>query len=290
MLAASSTLRHQISSFTPSLTVETNARRSFIATKSSSSSSAASPSSSEASSSEPEVARLYEVPEFLVLGGLGRGMLQNVQACVRDIFEFYTKHLPDGLPRRTSDWSTKSGRLAKQASSQAATARTYDAQTLRALQTLNRMVRGGLCTSLARYMHHGFRETSYFIRKNHLWDLILEATRSNDSGGGGLDADPALAYHNSIVAEAVVQQLEENHRLPTKSVRFRSFICFGLNERCLHEWFRLLTTNQAALNEYYDRDDEPLMLNQTLSGELVSVLQSLQFFTFDLDLEYEWKV
>ncbi|MDP2436208.1 MAG: hypothetical protein Q8P67_10730 [archaeon] len=280
--SAHSRAAHHRSSFAPSLTIDLDLQPFSLGPASQSSTanrlnfadynpnqgitySAAASSSFPTPPSQPQPPKapeLYQMPEYLVMSGLSKALLGNVHNSVSELFLFFTSISP------------------------AAAAPATD-QTAAHSKKINSIVRGSLCTALARIFNQGFREYSIrrLFQKCHVWDLIQSSVAINKAEEGGIPS-----YSSSIVTGTVVKHLEENHRLPNKSVRFRAFVCYGLNERCLHEWITVITSNKDVLADYYDADEQPPLLDPSVSVQLARILQSLESFQFNLDVEYEWRI
>lgn len=150
-------------------------------------------------------------------------------------------------------------------------------------QTVAVLIRGHLCTALSRVLLHGFR--SY--NRNHLWNFVMEATaaaRSQQAQNGSAD-DLAMQRLMSMVVD-----IEADDRMGADAnVKFRTFVCSALNAQALHEWMRLLTSDDETMSKFFENR---AFVNSSADAvtHLVAALQPLSELTFQLSLDYEHAV
>ena len=110
------------------------------------------------------------------------------------------------------------------------------------------LVRGQLCTALSRVLLHGFKSFK-LIGRWHIWDFVqqsCDATAARKAGGGKLsDAEKSLT--------AAVEEVNSHEGMQNNpNIKFRSFVCCGLNHRHLGEWVRVLTDDSETMGKFYE--------------------------------------
>ena len=70
------------------------------------------------------------------------------------------------------------------------------------------------------------------------------------------------------------------------NIKFRSFVCKGLNHRMLHEWIKVLTVDKEVMSRFYQNwafvNSSPEALPQ-----LMDTLKPLSTHMYALSLDYE---
>ena len=70
------------------------------------------------------------------------------------------------------------------------------------------------------------------------------------------------------------------------NIKFRSFVCCGLNHRQLHEWMQVLTMDKDVMAKFY----EPWAFvhsNSEALPQMAGAMQPLSIYTYTLSLDYE---
>jgi len=70
------------------------------------------------------------------------------------------------------------------------------------------------------------------------------------------------------------------------NIKFRSFVCCGLNHRALHEWVRVLTIDVETMGKFYEAW---AFVNSSADAlpQLMLSLQPLASHVYRLSLDYE---
>lgn len=143
------------------------------------------------------------------------------------------------------------------------------------------LVRGQLCTALSRVLLHGFKSYK-LIGRYHIWDFVqesCEATTKRLDGGAKSDAERTLLA-------AVVAINSHDGMANNPNIKFRSFVCCGLNDLLLHEWVRVLTVDKETMIKFYENW---AFVNTSAEAlpQLIDALQPLSTHVYDLSLDYE---
>lgn len=97
-------------------------------------------------------------------------------------------------------------------------------------------VRGQLCTALSRVLLHGFKSFKP-IGRYHIWDFVdasCEATSKR------LQLDGQKFSHAEYTLRTAVVDVNSHEAMANNpNIKFRSFVCSGLNSRELHEWMKV---------------------------------------------------
>ena len=144
------------------------------------------------------------------------------------------------------------------------------------------LVRGQLCTALSRVLLHGFKSFK-LIGRYHIWDFVQESCEATQrrlgAGSAGGDAEKTLLA-------AVVDVNSHEGMANNPNIKFRSFVCCGLNHRLLHEWVRVLTVDKETMAKFYEQwafvNSSPESLPQ-----LMDSLRPLGSHVYELSLDYE---
>jgi len=72
------------------------------------------------------------------------------------------------------------------------------------------------------------------------------------------------------------------------NIKFRSFVCFGLNCRALHDWVQVLTLDKETMAKFYEAW---AFVNSSADAlpQLVETLAPLSGQRYSLSLDYELK-
>ena len=143
------------------------------------------------------------------------------------------------------------------------------------------LVRGALCTALSRVLLHGFKSYK-LIGRYHIWDFVqesCEATKLRLGGGEGNDSEKTLLA-------AVVEVNSHDGMANNPNIKFRSFVCSGLNNRLLHEWVRVLTVDKDTMVKFYEGW---AFVNSSAEAvpQLMASLNPLSNHVYRLSLDYE---
>ena len=70
------------------------------------------------------------------------------------------------------------------------------------------------------------------------------------------------------------------------NIKFRSFVCCGLNSGMLHKWVRVLTEDEETMTKFY----EAWAFVRATEGALTQIMDTLQplsTYKYSLSLDYE---
>eukprot|EP00795_Rhopilema_esculentum_P008909 gene8909-16534_t len=127
------------------------------------------------------------------------------------------------------------------------------------------LVRGHLCTALRAIFKNGFRKYNMVGGNYHPWMFIEEASNIEVQRDFSsvysrlvlcktyrLDEDGKVLSPEELLYRAV-QAINSSHDAAKVSmdVKFRSFVCYGLNEQVLHLWFEVLCSSEEVLAKWY---------------------------------------
>ncbi|EOD09565.1 hypothetical protein EMIHUDRAFT_448407 [Emiliania huxleyi CCMP1516] len=129
------------------------------------------------------------------------------------------------------------------------------------------LVRGQLCTALSRdFVQHACEATHERVKR----------------GGGGYT--PAEKSLTATVVEVNSTGLEGPAANP--NIKFRSFVCCGLNHAQLHDWVAVLTTDPETMGKFYEAWAYVRSSEQALP-QMMEALRPLAGYKFALSLDYE---
>ena len=143
------------------------------------------------------------------------------------------------------------------------------------------LVRGQLCTALSKVLLHGFKAYK-LIGRYHIWDFVQESTNATEKRLNG--ASPSDAEKTLLAAVLQVNSHEGMANNP--NIKFRSFVCCGLNARLLNEWMAVLTVDRETMAKFY----EPWAFIQEKTDslpQLMTTLTPLGTHKYSLSLDYE---
>ena len=109
------------------------------------------------------------------------------------------------------------------------------------------LVRGQLCTALSKVLLHGFKAYK-LIGRYHIWDFVQESTNATEKRLGG--GAPSEAERTLLAA--VLQVNSHDGMANNPNIKFRSFVCCGLNARQLDEWIAVLTVDKETMAKFYE--------------------------------------
>ena len=104
------------------------------------------------------------------------------------------------------------------------------------------LVRGQLCTALSRVLLHGFKSFK-LIGRYHIWDFVQQ---SCDATHERRQASKQYSAAELTLTSAVVDVNSHEGMANNPNIKFRSFVCCGLNHGLLHEWVRVLTEDEET--------------------------------------------
>ena len=89
----------------------------------------------------------------------------------------------------------------------------------------------------------------------------------------------------SLLAEVVRVNSHEG-MANNPNIKFRSFVCCGLNHRLLHEWIRVLTVDKDTMTKFYEAW---AFVNASADAvpQLMEALQPLGTHAYELSLDFE---
>jgi len=160
------------------------------------------------------------------------------------------------------------------------------------------LVRGHLCTSLGKIFHHGLRTYGIFGTISHPWLFIEEASKFEVQEDFNsvysrlvlcksyrLDVDGKVLSPEELLYRAVETINCSHDRVgASMDVKFRSFICYGLNEQVMHLWFEVLCLSEDILAKWYLPQS---FLRSPAWIQIKCELRSLALFSFRLSIDWE---
>ncbi|KXJ20495.1 Small G protein signaling modulator 3 [Exaiptasia diaphana] len=165
-------------------------------------------------------------------------------------------------------------------------------------ETVTDLVRGGLCPSLKSIFEHGMRRPSILGGPCHPWLFIEEASQREVERDFQsvysrlvlcktfrLDEDGKVLSPEEILYRAV-QSINMSHDTAGSQmdVKFRSLICYGLNEQCLHLWLESLCACEDTVAKWY----HPWSFLRSPGWiQIKCELRILASFSFNLNVDWE---
>ncbi|XP_048575778.1 small G protein signaling modulator 3 homolog isoform X3 [Nematostella vectensis] len=165
-------------------------------------------------------------------------------------------------------------------------------------ETVTDLVRGGLCPALKNIFEHGMRRPSILGGPCHPWLFIEEASQREVERDFQsvysrlvlcktfrLDEDGKVLSPEEILYRAV-QSINMSHDAASAQmdVKFRSLVCYGLNEQCLHLWLESLCACEDTVAKWY----HPWSFLRSPGWiQIKCELRVLATFAFNLNVEWE---
>ncbi|GAA48514.1 small G protein signaling modulator 3 homolog [Clonorchis sinensis] len=133
-------------------------------------------------------------------------------------------------------------------------------------QNIASLVRGGLCTALSAVFTHGLRRPRLLGESGcHPWHFIEEAAAKE------VERDFASVYSRLVLCKTfrldeegkvlspeevlyrAIHSINMSHDLAQAhmDVKFRSLVCYGLNEQLLHMWMETLCSSVKVVEKWY---------------------------------------
>ncbi|CAF0860963.1 unnamed protein product [Didymodactylos carnosus] len=166
-------------------------------------------------------------------------------------------------------------------------------------ETISDLVRGKLATNIKQLFEHGLRKSSAVLGGIcHPWLFIEEAAlytinKDFDSVYARLilcktyrlDEDGRILTPEELLCRSI-RSINYTHNLAhaQMDVKFRSFICLGLNEQVLHLWLETLCSCTQIINKWYLPYS---FLRSPCWVQIKCDLRVLQQFSFTLQQDYE---
>jgi myosin heavy subunit len=143
------------------------------------------------------------------------------------------------------------------------------------------LVRGQLCTALSRVLLHGFKSFK-LIGRYHIWDFVQE---SCDATHTRLDGE-AYSEAEKTLTNAVIEVNSHEGMANNPNIKFRSFVCCGLNTQRLHEWVQVLAHDQETMKKFYE---QWAFVNASTDAlqQMMETLVPLANYKYSLSLDYE---
>jgi len=132
-------------------------------------------------------------------------------------------------------------------------------------------------------MLHGFKSFK-LIGRYHIWDFVQSAADAVHELHK-VDGKPHTPAESSLT-KAVVQVNEHEGMAANPNIKFRSFVCQGLNDHLLHEWIALLTRDEPTMQKFYETWAYVRASESALSM-VMSTIEPLKSLPFLLSLDYE---
>jgi hypothetical protein len=138
-----------------------------------------------------------------------------------------------------------------------------------------KLVRGGLSTALAQVLGWGFLSFR-LLGRYHFYDFfsMIEANDGN-----------RLAFISLANGLEAVNATHDPIKKDNKDAKFRSLLCFALNDGQLHNWIEMMNDEQKAVQKLF----EPWSFLRVTEYrmEVSSILSVLAEFPFTLNLTFE---
>jgi len=146
------------------------------------------------------------------------------------------------------------------------------------------LVRGQLCTALSRVLLHGFKSFK-LIGRYHIWDFVQESCEATQKRLELAGAPPATDAERTLL-KAVADVNSHEGMANNPNIKFRSFVCCGLNHQLLHEWVHVLTVDKETMAKFYEGW---AFVNSSTDAlpQLMQSLQPLGQHRYILSLDYE---
>uniref|UniRef100_A0A3P9PRA8 DENN/MADD domain containing 5B n=1 Tax=Poecilia reticulata TaxID=8081 RepID=A0A3P9PRA8_POERE len=141
---------------------------------------------------------------------------------------------------------------------------------------------GGLVLALEKFLLHGFRSNRLFQRNVFVWDFVEKAVVSMET------IDQMGDLHGSTLPKSppcdslcrYVHAINSSPRNIGKEGKFQLFVCLGIRDRLLSQWFPLLAECPLTARTY---EDGALLRDRAALHSLCRILQTLNDFSITLE-------
>jgi len=126
---------------------------------------------------------------------------------------------------------------------------------------ISRLIRSKLCRSLSDVLEHGLKPS--LLMTSHVWQFIeqvssYEATQEYSSVISRLvlcktfrlDDEGKVLTPEELLFRCV-EAINKTHSNEHMDVKFRSFVCYGLNEQVLHLWWEIMCNCEPVAKRWY---------------------------------------
>ena len=147
------------------------------------------------------------------------------------------------------------------------------------------LVRGQLCTALSRVLLHGFKSFK-LIGRYHIWDFVQHACEATHERLKRTGANYSAAERTMTDAVVEVNSTGVEGPANNPNIKFRSFVCSGLNNGLLHEWVAVLTADAETMSKFYESWAFVRSSEQALP-QMMDAIRPLADYKYTLSLDYE---
>ncbi|XP_005810557.1 DENN domain-containing protein 5B-like [Xiphophorus maculatus] len=141
---------------------------------------------------------------------------------------------------------------------------------------------GGLVLALEKFLLHGFRSNRLFQRNVFVWDFVEKAVVSMETN------DQMGDLHGSTLPKSppcdllwrYVHAINSSPRNIGKEGKFQLFVCLGIRDKLLSQWFPLLAECPLTARTY---EDGALLRDRAALHSLCRILQTLNDFSITLE-------
>uniref|UniRef100_A0A3B3UGZ1 DENN/MADD domain containing 5B n=1 Tax=Poecilia latipinna TaxID=48699 RepID=A0A3B3UGZ1_9TELE len=141
---------------------------------------------------------------------------------------------------------------------------------------------GGLVLALEKFLLHGFRSNRLFQRNVFVWDFVEKAVVSMETN------DQMGDLHGSTLPKSppcdslcrYIHAINSSPRNIGKEGKFQLFVCLGIRDRLLSQWFPLLAECPLTARTY---EDGALLRDRAALHSLCRILQTLNDFSITLE-------
>ncbi|XP_017278548.1 DENN domain-containing protein 5B [Kryptolebias marmoratus] len=141
---------------------------------------------------------------------------------------------------------------------------------------------GGLVLALEKFLLHGFKSNRLFQRNVFVWDFVEKAVVSMETNDqmGGLHGSTLTTGPPWDLLCRYVNAINASPRNIGKEGKFQLFVCLGIRDRLLSQWFPLLAECPLAPRTY---EDGALLRDRAAVHSLCRILQTLNEFGITLE-------
>jgi hypothetical protein len=147
------------------------------------------------------------------------------------------------------------------------------------------LVRGQLCTALSRVLLHGFKSFK-LIGRYHIWDFVQHACDATHERLRRASGNYSVAERTMTAAVVEINSSGVEGPANNPNIKFRSFVCSGLNNGLLHEWIAVLTADAETMNKFYETWAFVRSSEQALP-QMMEAIRPLASHKYTLSLDYE---